>query len=160
MYTQVILLMMHVVVFSGDGVNLSKPELASAAQVHYLSLIQRWDSITKILFLNFRLKENFLSDPHSYWPYLNSGPKKQVHCNGPSWVWHAKCAWSSFLFRWKRDKRYKLQEVCPAEKDYFFLVKIWSIWKIGESTYVREVLSADKGYKELCSQQLVSHCTL
>ena len=59
-YTQVILLMMHVVVFSGDGVNLSKPELASAAQVHYLSLIQRWDSITKILFLNFRLTENFL----------------------------------------------------------------------------------------------------
>ena len=46
-YTQVILLMMHVVVFSGDGVNLSKPELASAAQVHYLSLIQRWDSHEK-----------------------------------------------------------------------------------------------------------------
>ena len=66
MYTQVILLMMHVVVFSGDGVNLSKPELASAAQVHYLSLIQRWDSTTKKLFLNFRLKENLLSDPHSY----------------------------------------------------------------------------------------------
>jgi len=39
---EVILLMMHVVVFSGDGVNLSKPELASAAQVHYLSLIQRY----------------------------------------------------------------------------------------------------------------------
>ena len=33
--------MMHVVVFSGDGVKLAKPELASAAQIHYLSLIQR-----------------------------------------------------------------------------------------------------------------------
>ena len=51
MYTQVILLMMHVVVFSGDGVNLSKPELASAAQVHYLSLIQRWDSPKKNIIL-------------------------------------------------------------------------------------------------------------
>ena len=60
--TQVILLMMHVVVFSGDGVNLSKPELASAAQVHYLSLIQRWNSITRMLFL----KEIFLSDPNSH----------------------------------------------------------------------------------------------
>ena len=40
-YLQVILIMMHVVVFSGDGVKLAKPELASAAQVHYLSLIQR-----------------------------------------------------------------------------------------------------------------------
>ena len=44
-YIQVILIMMHVVVFSGDGVALAKPELASAAQVHYLSLIQRWDII-------------------------------------------------------------------------------------------------------------------
>jgi len=39
---EVILIMMHVVVFSGDGVKLAKPELASAAQVHYLSLIQRY----------------------------------------------------------------------------------------------------------------------
>ena len=38
---QVILIMMHVVVFSGDGVKLAKPELATAAQVYYLSLIQR-----------------------------------------------------------------------------------------------------------------------
>ena len=36
-------MMMHVVVFSGDGVQLVKSELASTAQVHYLSLIQRWD---------------------------------------------------------------------------------------------------------------------
>ena len=41
---QVILIMMHVVVFSGDGVKLAKPELATAAQVYYLSLIQRWGS--------------------------------------------------------------------------------------------------------------------
>jgi len=34
--------MMHVVVFSGDGVKLAKPELATAAQVYYLSLIQRY----------------------------------------------------------------------------------------------------------------------
>jgi len=39
---EVILIMMHVVVFSGDGVQLAKPELASAAQVYYLSLIQRY----------------------------------------------------------------------------------------------------------------------
>jgi len=39
---EVILLMMHIVVFSGDGVKLAKPEMASAAQVHYLSLIQRY----------------------------------------------------------------------------------------------------------------------
>jgi len=39
---EVILLMMHIVVFSGDGVKLAKPELASAAQVYYLSLIQRY----------------------------------------------------------------------------------------------------------------------
>ena len=39
-------MMMHVVVFSGDGVQLVKSELASTAQVHYLSLIQRWDIFT------------------------------------------------------------------------------------------------------------------
>ena len=39
-------MMMHVVVFSGDGVQLVKSELASTAQVHYLSLIQRWDTFT------------------------------------------------------------------------------------------------------------------
>ena len=37
--------MMHIVVFSGDGVKLVKPEMASAAQVHYLSLIQRCGAI-------------------------------------------------------------------------------------------------------------------
>jgi len=40
--TEVLLMMMHVVVFSGDGVQLVKAELASTAQVHYLSLIQRY----------------------------------------------------------------------------------------------------------------------
>ena len=39
-------MMMHVVVFSGDGVQLVNAELASTAQVHYLSLIQRWDTLT------------------------------------------------------------------------------------------------------------------
>ena len=95
MYTQVILLMMHVVVFSGDGVNLSKPELASAAQVHYLSLIQRWDSHEK----NIIIKGDFLSDPHStdltYIVVPGNRSIAMVH----HWVRHAKCAWSSFLFR-------------------------------------------------------------
>ena len=38
---QVILMMMHVVVFSGDGVVLERGEVASTAQVYYLSLIHR-----------------------------------------------------------------------------------------------------------------------
>ena len=37
--------MMHIVVFSGDGIKLAKPEMASSAQVHYFSLIQRCDAI-------------------------------------------------------------------------------------------------------------------
>jgi len=39
---EVILMMMHVVVFSGDGVVLERGEVASTAQVYYLSLIHRY----------------------------------------------------------------------------------------------------------------------
>lgn len=39
---EVILMMMHVVVFSGDGVVLERGEVASTAQVYYLGLIHRY----------------------------------------------------------------------------------------------------------------------
>jgi len=40
--TEVILLLMHVVVFSGDGLNLDKPDFVQDAQAHYLSMVYRY----------------------------------------------------------------------------------------------------------------------
>ena len=46
--TEVILILMHVVVFSGDGLQLDNPAYVQDTQSHYLSLLFRWEfSITK-----------------------------------------------------------------------------------------------------------------
>ena len=41
--TEVILILMHVVVFSGDGLQLDNPSYIQDTQTHYLSLVFRWD---------------------------------------------------------------------------------------------------------------------
>ena len=42
--TEVILILMHVVVFSGDGLELDNTAFIQDTQTHYLSMVYRWDS--------------------------------------------------------------------------------------------------------------------
>ena len=56
--TEVILILMHVVVFSGDGLQLDNPTFIQDTQTHYLSMVYRYTKFSFYPVMIFHLKSS------------------------------------------------------------------------------------------------------
>jgi hypothetical protein len=56
--TEVILILMHVVVFSGDGLQLDNPTFIQDTQTHYLSMVYRYTKFSFYSVMIFHLKSS------------------------------------------------------------------------------------------------------